>query len=58
MLNMLGNYRPLFERFIIIVRENVHRTLYANIDTTNSNTRDGNTTSNASATLTSSKKNK
>ena len=33
MLDMLGNYRPLFERFITIIRRNVFRTLYANINT-------------------------
>ena len=66
MLNMLGNYRPLFERFITIVRGNVHRTLYANINTdfkdsfTNSETNDSDTkdANASSSTLTSRKKNK
>jgi len=67
MLDMLGNYRPLFERFITIVRTNVFRTLYANINTdfkdslhTNNETNDSDTkeANASSSTSTTGKKNK
>ena len=65
MLNMLGNYRPLFERFVTIIRTNVFRTLYANINTdfkdsldTSSKTNDSNTKDNTGTTSTAGKKNK